>query len=61
MERFEFSVNGEILFGNLHSPKSAGPFPTVITCGPMTSVKEQVTGAYAKDMRPYTFRGLGKI
>lgn len=43
----DFKVAGESVVGHLHLPNGAGPFPAVITAGPMTSVKEQVTGTYA--------------
>jgi hypothetical protein len=46
-ERLSFDVAGETLVGELHLPEGEGPFPAVITGGPMTSVKEQVTGTYA--------------
>lgn len=48
IERINFSVDGDSVVGNLHVPEGAGPFPGVIVGGPMTSVKEQVTGVYAK-------------
>ncbi len=47
MKRITFDVAGETVVGNLHLPAAEGPFPAVITGGPMTSVKEQVTGTYA--------------
>lgn len=46
-KRIEFEVDGSLVVGNLHLPGGKGPFPAVITGGPMTSVKEQVTGTYA--------------
>ncbi len=47
IERLEFAVEGTPVIGTMHLPKGSGPFPAVITGGPMTSVKEQVTGTYA--------------
>ncbi|MEM8730116.1 MAG: alpha/beta hydrolase [Pseudomonadota bacterium] len=48
MKRIRFDVDGDTLVGDLHLPEGDGPHPGVITGGPMTSVKEQVTGTYAK-------------
>lgn len=47
MKRITFEVDGETLVGDLHLPDQEGPHPAVVTGGPMTSVKEQVTGTYA--------------
>lgn len=47
MKRIEFDLNGDRLVGHLHVPDGEGPHPAVVTGGPMTSVKEQVTGTYA--------------
>lgn len=47
MKRITFDVDGAHIIGNLHLPSVPGPHPAVITGGPMTSVKEQVTGTYA--------------
>ncbi|MEL7114701.1 MAG: alpha/beta fold hydrolase [Pseudomonadota bacterium] len=47
MKRIIFDVAGEKVVGNLHLPNIAGPCPAVVLGGPMTSVKEQVTGTYA--------------
>lgn len=40
-------VEGDLVVGALHLPAGAGPHPAVIVGGPMTSVKEQVSGVYA--------------
>lgn len=48
MRRIQFDLAGDTLIADLHLPKGEGPHPAVITGGPMTSVKEQVTGTYAK-------------
>lgn len=46
-ERIEFIVDGDKVVGELHLPSGNGPHAAVIVGGPMTSVKEQVTGVYA--------------
>lgn len=46
-KRIAFEIDGENVVGDLHVPAGQGPFPAVLTAGPMTSVKEQVTGTYA--------------
>ena len=46
--RVEFDVLGDRVVGDLYLPDRPGPHPAVIVGGPMTSVKEQVTGVYAK-------------
>ena len=48
IDRIEFSVAGDRVVGNLYLPPNQTKAPAVIVGGPMTSVKEQVTGAYAK-------------
>ena len=45
--RIQFDVDGDTVVGDLYLPGSDGPFPAVTVGGPMTSVKEQVTGVYA--------------
>lgn len=47
-ERIRFEVDGDTLVGDLHLPTAPGPHPAVVVAGAMTSVKEQVTGVYAK-------------
>lgn len=47
MERVSFDIDGTPIVGHLHMPATKGRHPAVITGGPMTSVKEQVTGTYA--------------
>lgn len=42
-----FDVLGDRVVGDLHLPAGVGPHPAVVVGGPMTSVKEQVTGVYA--------------
>ncbi len=46
--RIDFEVAGDRLVGALRLPEGGGPFPAVVVAGPMTSVKEQVTGVYAR-------------
>ncbi|MEL6323498.1 MAG: alpha/beta hydrolase [Pseudomonadota bacterium] len=46
--RIEFDVSGDRVVGDLYLPGGTGAHPAVIVGGPMTSVKEQVTGVYAK-------------
>lgn len=46
-QRVWFHVSGEIIVGELYTPAAPGPHRAVVVAGPMTSVKEQVTGVYA--------------
>ncbi|MEM6623948.1 MAG: alpha/beta hydrolase [Pseudomonadota bacterium] len=48
MKMIELEVDGDRVCGNLHLPQTTAAVPAVITGGPMTSVKEQVTGTYAE-------------
>jgi hypothetical protein len=47
-QRVQFQVEGDEVVGSLFLPAGDGPHPAVIVGGPMTSVKEQVTGVYAQ-------------
>ncbi len=48
VESIEFNIENTVLKGELHLPdKGCDPFPGFVMTGPMTSVKEQVTGVYA--------------
>jgi len=47
-QQLTFQVEGDRVVGDLYLPEGAGPHPAVIVGGPMTSVKEQVTGVYAQ-------------
>lgn len=58
IERLAFEVQDTPVVGNLHMPDGRGPFPALITGGPMTSVKEQVTGTYAAAMAERGFAAL---
>lgn len=46
-QRVHFTIADESVVGDLFLPAGAGPHPAVVVAGPMTSVKEQVTGVYA--------------
>jgi len=48
MERYEFDCEGDGLVGNLHLPQGDAHGVAILT-GPLTSVKEQATGAWADD------------
>ncbi len=41
-------LDGAVVVGTLYLPEGAGPFPGLVFEGPLTSVKEQVTGKYAE-------------
>lgn len=56
--RIIFEVDGERVVGDLHLPDGAGAHPGLVVAGPMTSVKEQVTGAYAAAMAMRGFAAL---
>jgi fermentation-respiration switch protein FrsA (DUF1100 family) len=56
-ERFTFSRGGDQLVGTLFLP-SEPPVAAVVTTGPLTSVKEQATGAYAKALAERGFAAL---
>ena len=45
MERYEFDSDGDRLIGNLHLPQGDA-YGVAILTGPLTSVKEQATGAW---------------
>lgn len=54
---FEFDSCGERLIGDLYMPGET-PRAAVILTGPLTSVKEQASGAYAKAMAERGFAAL---
>jgi uncharacterized protein len=56
-ERFTFTRGGDRLVGNLHLPFER-PVAAVVTTGPLTSVKEQATGAYARALAERGFAAL---
>jgi fermentation-respiration switch protein FrsA (DUF1100 family) len=55
--RFEFQSEGDTLIGNLYLPQ-ADPVGVVIAVGPLTSVKEQAAGTYARAMSERDYAGL---
>jgi len=60
-ERFEFLSGGDRLVGNLFLPEGApagAPSGAVVTTGPLTSVKEQAAGAYARAMAERGYAAL---
>lgn len=58
IERVAFRVAGEWVVGELHLPDGQGPHPATLVAGPMTSVKEQVTGVYAAALAARGFATL---
>jgi len=56
-ERFTFTRGGDQLVGTLFLP-SEPPVAAVVTTGPLTSVKEQATGAYARALAERGFAAL---
>ena len=56
-QRYTFESGGETIVGNLFVP-NAEPLGLVVTSGPLTSVKEQAAGAYAKAMAERGFAAL---
>src|SRR5690606_4988571 len=57
-ERVTFTSNGETIVGDLYLPDGDGPKPAVVTDGPLTSVKEQAQGSYARAMADRGFVAL---
>ena len=57
-ERVRFDVAGADIVGDLHLPAGRGPFAALVVGGPMTSVKEQVTGVYARELAARGFAAL---
>ena len=57
MERYEFSCEGDRLVGNLHLPQGDARGVAILT-GPLTSVKEQATGAWASALAERGFVAL---
>ncbi|WP_067820772.1 alpha/beta hydrolase [Nocardia inohanensis] len=56
-EQFTFTSNGDRLAGVLHLPDGE-PIASVVTSGPLTSVKEQAAGAYAQALAERGFAAL---
>lgn len=57
VERFEFESGGERLVGTINLPDGL-PKAALVTTGPMTSVKEQAAGAYARAMGKRGFAAM---
>jgi fermentation-respiration switch protein FrsA (DUF1100 family) len=57
IERVNFNVGGTTLVGSLHWPESE-PRAALILTGPLTSVKEQAAGAYARAMAARGYAAL---
>ena len=55
--RFEFHSEGDVLVGDLYLPPG-DPLGIVIAVGPLTSVKEQAAGTYARAMAERGYAGL---
>jgi fermentation-respiration switch protein FrsA (DUF1100 family) len=47
---FRFQSEGETLVGTLFLPEGSEPVGVVVAVGPLTSVKEQAAGIYARAM-----------
>jgi uncharacterized protein len=58
VERVEFMVAGDRVVGDLHLPAGNMRSPAVVVLGPMTSVKEQSAGVYA---RALALRGIAAL
>src|SRR5215813_1405915 len=56
--RFAFQSEGETLVGNLFMPSREEPTGVVVAVGPLTSVKEQAAGAYARAMAERGYAAL---
>ena len=57
MERYEFDSEGDRLVGNLHLPQGDALGVAILT-GPLTSVKEQATGAWGSALAERGFAAL---
>jgi hypothetical protein len=57
MERYEFDCDGDRLVGNLHLPQGDVHGVAILT-GPLTSVKEQATGAWGSALAERGFVSL---
>lgn len=57
-ERVSFTVERERVVGQFYKPDGPGPHRAVVVGGPMTSVKEQVTGVYAAALAKRGFAAL---
>jgi uncharacterized protein len=57
-QRVFFEVDGVPVVGDLYLPAADAPHRAVVVAGPMTSVKEQVTGVYACALAQRGFAAL---
>jgi fermentation-respiration switch protein FrsA (DUF1100 family) len=55
---FAFQSEGETLAGNLFLPEGGEPVGVVVAVGPLTSVKEQAAGTYARAMAERGYAAL---
>src|SRR5262245_47354303 len=55
---FQFDLDGTTLVGHLFAPKTDAPIAAAVLTGPLTSVKEQAAGAYARAMAARGFAAL---
>jgi uncharacterized protein len=58
IQTISFMVEGDRVVGNLHLPIGESQVTAVVVAGPMTSLKEQVTGVYA---RALAARGIAAL
>jgi fermentation-respiration switch protein FrsA (DUF1100 family) len=56
--RFTFQSEGDALVGNLFLPDGDEPSGVVVSVGPLTSVKEQASGMYARAMAERGYAAL---
>jgi fermentation-respiration switch protein FrsA (DUF1100 family) len=56
--RLTFQSGGETLVGNLYLPERDAPAGLVVAVGPLTSVKEQAAGTYARAMAERGYAAL---
>ena len=56
--RLTFRSDGESLVGNLFLPEGSAPTGVVVTVGPLTSVKEQAPGTYARALAERGYAAL---
>ena len=57
-ESFTFISDGDRLVGDLYLPADRDPVAAVVTTGPLTSVKEQATGNYARALAERGFAAV---
>jgi fermentation-respiration switch protein FrsA (DUF1100 family) len=57
-ESFTFMSDGDRLVGDLYLPADRDPVAAVVTTGPLTSVKEQATGNYARALAERGFAAV---